>query len=166
MLFWLGQQRSMTRFLLALFPPFRRQLAWLTLLVVCLLPRILSARTFSQQFERIKLVASREQLYRFLYAMPKGGDLHQHFNLSNLAESWLLLATDPRVIHTNNFYTRARPHDCPNTPSAAMPRFSTIQKSVYDALSPCQKEEFVALSALTPEERTLFVSGLKLDRDE
>lgn len=166
MLFWLGQQRSMTRFLLELFPRFRRQLAWLTLLVVCLLPRILAARTFSQQFEHIKLVASRDLLYRFLYAMPKGGDLHQHFNLSNFAESWLLLATDPKVTQNNIFYTRARPRDCPNSPSTAMPRFSTIQKSVYDALPPCQKEEYVSLSALLPEERALFISGLKLDKDE
>ncbi len=166
MLFWLGQQRPMTKYLHEFTYHFRRQLTWLTLLVVCLLPRILSARTFSQQFERIKQVASREQLYRFLYAMPKGGDLHQHFNLSNLAESWLLLATDPKVTHNNIFYTRARPHDCPNSPSTAGPRFSTIQKSVFDGLPPCQKEEYVALTALTTEEKALFVSGLKLDRDE
>ncbi|MFO0621560.1 MAG: adenosine deaminase [Polyangia bacterium] len=125
----------------------------------------MSARTFSQQFERIKQVAPREQLYRLLYAMPKGGDIHQHFNLANLAESWFLLATDPKITRNNVFYTRARPRDCPNL-TALTPRFTTIQKSAYDALPPCQKDEYVALSALTAEERALFISGLKLDRDE
>ena len=52
MLFWLRQQRPMTRFLRSSFKLYRRQLAWLSLLVVGLLPRILSARTFPQQFER------------------------------------------------------------------------------------------------------------------
>ena len=103
MLFWLRQQRPMTRFLRSSFKLYRRQLAWLSLLVVGLLPRILSARTFPQQFERIKQAATREQLYRLLYAMPKGGDLHQHFNLANLPESWLSLATDPKVTHNNVF---------------------------------------------------------------
>ena len=155
----------MTKFQISFFKIYRRQLAWLCLLVVGLLPRILSARTFSQQFERIKQVAPREQLYRLLYAMPKGGDIHQHFNLANLAESWFLLATDPKITRNNVFYTRARPRDCPNL-TALTPRFTTIQKSAYDALPPCQKDEYVALSALTAEERALFISGLKLDRDE
>jgi adenosine deaminase CECR1 len=155
----------MTKFQSSFFKIYRRQLAWLCLLVVGLLPRILSARTFSQQFERIKQVAPREQLYRLLYAMPKGGDIHQHFNLANLAESWFLLATDPKITRNNVFYTRARPRDCPNL-TALTPRFTTIQKSAYDALPPCQKDEYVALSALTAEERALFISGLKLDRDE
>ncbi len=165
MLFWLRQQRPMTKFQISFFKIYRRQLAWLCLLVVGLLPRILSARTFSQQFERIKQVAPREQLYRLLYAMPKGGDIHQHFNLANLAESWFLLATDPKITRNNVFYTRARPRDCPNL-TALTPRFTTIQKSAYDALPPCQKDEYVALSALTAEERALFISGLNLDRDE
>ena len=165
MLFWLRQQRPMTRFLRSSFKLYRRQLAWLSLLVVGLLPRILSARTFPQQFERIKQAATREQLYRLLYAMPKGGDLHQHFNLANLAESWLLLATDPKVTRNNVFYTRARPRDCPNVASTA-PRFTTLQKSSVEVLPPCQRDEYVALSAMTPEERALFVSGLKLDRDD
>jgi adenosine deaminase CECR1 len=155
----------MTKFQSSFFKIYRRQLAWLCLLVVGLLPRILSARTFSQQFERIKQVAPREQLYRLLYAMPKGGDIHQHFNLANFAESWFLLATDPKITRNNIFYTRARPRDCPNL-TALTPRFTTIQKSAYDALPPCQKDEYVALSALTAEERALFISGLKLDRED
>lgn len=146
----------------------RRQLAWLALLVVCLPPGRVWPRTFAQHFERIKQVATREQLYRFLYAMPKGGDLHQHFNLSNLADSWLLLATNGKVTQNNVFHTRARPRDCPNTPSslATVPRFSTIQQSVFNTLPPCQKTEYVALSELSPAEKALFLSGLKLDRDD
>ena len=155
----------MTRFLCCFLTLYRRQLAWLCLLTIGLLPRVLAARTFSQQFERIKHTATREQLYRLLYVMPKGGDLHQHFNLANLPESWLSLATDPKVTHNNVFYTRARPRDCPTTPST-QPRFTTLQKSEVEALTACQREEYVALTALTAEERTLFVSSLKLDRDE
>lgn len=146
----------------------RRRLAWLVFLLLCVQRRVADARTFGQQFERIKQVATKEQLYRLLYAMPKGGDLHQHFNLSNFAETWLSLAIDPKVARKNAFYTRARPRDCPNSPSSsvAIPRYSTIQQSYLDALPQCQKEEYVALPGLSPAEKAQFLSSLKLDRDE
>ena len=36
------------------------------------------ASDFAAQFERIKANATKAQLYTFLYAVPKGGDLHHH----------------------------------------------------------------------------------------
>ena len=53
-----------------------------------------SAGSFDQQFETIKKTASKAQLYAFLWDVPKGGDLHNHFGLSNMAEQWYEAATD------------------------------------------------------------------------
>jgi hypothetical protein len=43
-------------------------------------------------FERFKAEATDEELYRFLYAMPKGGDLHNHLSGSILSEWFYDLA--------------------------------------------------------------------------
>jgi adenosine deaminase CECR1 len=39
-------------------------------------------------FERVKATATPEQLYTFLYALPKGGDLHNHLQGAILSE-WM-----------------------------------------------------------------------------
>ena len=40
---------------------------------------------FDARFEEIKKSATDEQLYRFLYDLPKGGDLHSHQDGGRLA---------------------------------------------------------------------------------
>ncbi|MEM9161249.1 MAG: twin-arginine translocation signal domain-containing protein, partial [Verrucomicrobiota bacterium] len=45
-------------------------------------------------FEELKRSASKEELYKFLYALPKGGDIHHHFGGGMLPEMWWDLATD------------------------------------------------------------------------
>ncbi len=52
---------------------------------------------FFQTFEEIKKTANKEQLYAFLYDLPKGGDLHNHLGLSYLPEMWYEAATSPKV---------------------------------------------------------------------
>jgi len=73
--------------------------AWLLVCVVSLgLAQAQSVNeSFERRFETIKKTATKEQLYRFLYALPKGGDLHNHLGLASMAEDWWAAATDPRL---------------------------------------------------------------------
>ena len=62
-------------------------------------------------FEAFKASASDEQLYRFLYAMPKGGDLHNHLS-GSIRSEWffdLALAQESRGYR---YYTRVAINNC------------------------------------------------------
>ena len=96
---------------------------------------------FSERFEQIKMSATKEQLFTFLYDLPKGGDLHNHFGLANMAQSWYDAATDPKRTHGNEFYTLTNFRNCADTSSPLL-RFRTIQRSNYRKLSDCGKTEY------------------------
>src|SRR5437667_7441755 len=119
--------------------------------------------SFDTQFEIIKKTCSRQQLYALLYDLPKGGDLHNHLGLSFPAEQWYAAATDKQRTHGNEFYTRIRFNNCPDS-SEALIRFRTIQRSSYLALSGCRKAEYENLAALSPDLRQQWISAMKLDR--
>jgi adenosine deaminase CECR1 len=53
------------------------------------------AADFSARFEVIKHTAKPAELYAFLYALPKGGDLHNHLGGAIRPEWWYAVATDP-----------------------------------------------------------------------
>ena len=61
-----------------------RSVLWLLLCLSTTLPPApgQSSGTFGARFNDIKRHATREQLYAFLFALPKGGDLHNHAELS------------------------------------------------------------------------------------
>ena len=52
------------------------------------------AASFGEKFEEIKRTATPAELYRFLWAMPKGGDIHMHMGLSFWASDWYDAAKD------------------------------------------------------------------------
>src|SRR5215471_7334657 len=124
---------------------------------------IFAAEQFSDQFEKITKSATNEQLYSFLYDLPKGGDLHNHFGLSNLAESWYEAATDPRRTRGNEFYTLTRFRNCAGTPEPLL-RFRTIQRATYRKLPECEQSEYEPLSRLAPEVRQEWLSAMKWDK--
>jgi adenosine deaminase CECR1 len=134
------------------------------LICLCLCWSALGADNFGEQFERIKKTASNEQLFTFLYDLPKGGDLHNHFGLSNLAESWFDAATDIRRTHGNEFYTLTNLRDCPDNAEPLL-RFRMIQRSTYRKLSECGKSEYEPLAKLTPEARKEWISAMILDKE-
>ena len=130
---------------------------------LCLCWSALGAGNFADQFELIKKTASKEQLFTLLYDLPKGGDLHHHFGLSNLAESWYEAATDPRRTHGNEFYTLTQIRDCPDNAEPLL-RFRMIQRSTYRKLSECAKSEYEPLARLTPQARQEWISAMILDK--
>src|SRR6266478_3019913 len=78
-------------------------------------------------FEEVKKTATPTQLYRFLYAMPKGGDLHNH--LPGCASG-----TAPPTDTTSSARTRrcccsrtSRPAPMPSSMTAANPNSSACR---------------------------------------
>ena len=56
-------------------------------------------------FEGFKKTATPQQMYQFLHAMPKGGDLHHHLSGSGFSEWWYELAADPTKNGGYTYYT-------------------------------------------------------------
>ncbi|MBC2605432.1 adenosine deaminase family protein [Pelagicoccus albus] len=124
-----------------------------------------------QLFETIKKEASREDLYRFLYAMPKGGDLHHHFGGGILPEMWWEVATDRSRNGDQEFYTRYKVSGYGMT-SANFHRdsrnsmfWTTVSEHGYHKLSESEKGDFKALTALNEEEKGEWLSSVVLDRE-
>jgi len=130
-----------------------------------------SLERFGVQFDQIRREASDEELYRLLYAMPKGGDIHHHMAGGFLAERWFALASDRRRNGRQEFYTRVRLSR--NSSANALTRragphiffWMTIRQSAYDELDAEAKREFKPMSDLSEEERAAWISSIKLDRD-
>src|SRR3954468_18025060 len=77
-------------------------------LVLCFtLTLTAGAASFADRFNEIRKTAKPEELYAFLYALPKGGDLHNHSG-SERPEWIFAICTDPGRNGGETFYTRAR----------------------------------------------------------
>jgi adenosine deaminase CECR1 len=104
-------------------------------------------------FERFKAEATDEELYRFLYAMPKGGDLHNHLSGSILSEWFYDLALQ-QAERGYRYYTRVRIENCRPyggnafVESPYLLMFVTIQESTFQALDACEQSEYRPLEAL------------------
>lgn len=119
------------------------------------------AASFTGRFEEIKRTATPAQLYTFLYALPKGGDIHNHSG-SERPEWIYAICTDPARNGGDVIYTRARFAAAPDAIAPAK-RFHNIRQSGYNHLSEVVRKEYVRLDALTPEERTAWCDSLRLD---
>jgi hypothetical protein len=62
-------------------------------------------------FEEVKATATPVQLYKFLYAMPKGGDLHNHLGGAVRSE-WFWDAAMAAERRGYVYYTRVRIMNC------------------------------------------------------
>ena len=114
---------------------------------------------FSARFEEIKKSATDEQLYRFLYDLPKGGDLHNHQDGAVWPEWWYQVATDPVKTHGDTFYTRTRILDSKNSP---IMYYNTIPKWRYDRLPEASKAEYEPLANLDAPTKAKWLASLWL----
>lgn len=123
----------------------------------------------AQWFEHFKREASDAELYRFLYAMPKGGDLHNHLSGSVLDDWMYPLALD-QSRRGYTFHTRVRINNCRAYGGDAFGSdpylllFVTLQQSSYERLSDCEKSEFKPLADLTAEEKRAWLNSMVLDK--
>jgi adenosine deaminase CECR1 len=120
------------------------------------------AASFGERFREIRKTASPAELYTFLYALPKGGDLHNHSGGSERPEWIFAILTDPARNGDDTFYTRARFAAAPDAIAPAK-RFHNLRQYGYDLLTPEARKEYVRLTELTPEERAAWCNSLRLD---
>ena len=122
---------------------------------------VVSAADFSARFEEIKRTAQPAELYTLLYALPKGGDLHNHSG-SERPEWIYAVCTDPARNGGDTFYTRAHFNAAADAIAPAE-RFHNLRQQGYDQLPADVRAEYVRLDALTPGERTAWCNSLRLD---
>ncbi len=132
----------------------------------------IAPRSFEKVFDGIKREASPEELYRFLYAVPKGGDLHHHHGGSIFAEDWYRVATDPSLNGGVRYFTRHRIENCGEEGDLAWGRsghdrtlyWVNINEWAWEALSKCHRREFKPIGKLTEKEREAWEASMILDR--
>jgi len=122
-------------------------------------------------FEQIKREATPEQLYRFLYAMPKGGDIHHHLGGGFLPYMWLAIATDTSRNGGQRFYTRYRVSNLGRHPLLNAPGVShvfqwrTLNEKNFKSLPADFQKDFKLLTDLDESERVAWMSSVVLDEE-
>lgn len=136
----------------------------------------LPAADFGDHFDRIRQEADPETLYRFLYAMPKGGDIHNHLGGSSRPEWWYALAVDSARNGGYRYYTKIAIHNCPSgrdrpadlarvgdvRPRPYLLYYQTIQASTYAALDRCEQREYTPMEALDARDRDGWLESLRI----
>ncbi len=126
----------------------------MALRLLCLLVAAAAgAQDFSTRFSAIAAEASDGELYRLLWDLPKGGDIHVHYGLSFWASDWYEAAKD-------RFYTRTRVAHCKD--EAAPLLWMNIAKAKWESLPECERGEYVLLRD-APREK--WISALVLDQN-
>ena len=133
---------------------------------LCLL---LSQTASADWFDDLKAPGNAEDLYRTLYYMPKGGDLHNHLSGSAFSEWWYDAALAEKE-RGYEYYTKVRIENCRDyggNEFGFMPyymMFRNIQASQYGQLSDCEKSEYKRLEDLTEEEKAAWMDSIRLDK--
>lgn len=123
-----------------------------------------------QWFEEFKKQANDKQLYRFLYNMPKGGDLHHHSSGSNLPRWWFELATNKKDNGGYHYFTRTKITLCNgygNNEFGMVSQslmFHTISDDNYKRLSQCEQNNYTAMDKLNTDEIDAWKQSIWLDK--
>jgi adenosine deaminase CECR1 len=112
---------------------------------------------FESQWRELKTSLSNQDLYRLLWALPKGGDLHNHHEYSVPMSFWLDGAT------RGDYYTRARLSRCGETDPLP---WLNLRKDSVSLLPPCQQHDFIPVRSLSESQRRTWISALTLDGNE
>jgi len=142
---------------------FKNRLA--AFLIVSLLPFAANA----DWFDDIRDGDDKEALYRTLYYMPKGGDLHNHLSGAVFAEWWyeLALAQQERGYE---YYTKVRISNCREFGGNAFTAppyflmFRNISSLEYATLDECEKGEYKPLADLDDREKSAWMNSIRLDK--
>jgi adenosine deaminase CECR1 len=120
-------------------------------------------------FERVKASATPEQLYTFLYALPKGGDLHNHLQGAILSE-WMWDAALAHEQRGYTYYTKVRINNCKEYGSNEfgfqryLLLFTNIGAANYQKLGDCEKSEYKRLKDLDAREKEAWLNSMRLDQ--
>jgi adenosine deaminase CECR1 len=143
----------------------KRITALLTSAMALLLPFAANA----DWFDEIRDSGDQEALYRTLYYMPKGGDLHNHLSGAVFAEWWyeLALAQQERGYE---YYTKVRISNCRDFGGNAFTfapyflLFRNISALEYAQLDECEKGEYKRLADLDDREKSAWMNSIRLDK--
>jgi len=144
-----GQSRALTLFLLTL--------------ILC------SHGASADWFDDLKADGNAADLYRMLYYMPKGGDLHNHLSGAAYSE-WYYDAALAQKARGYEFYTKVRIENCRDYGGnefsfmAYYLMFRNLQASQYEQLSDCEKSEYKRLEDLTEAEKAAWMDSIRLDK--
>ncbi|MEI6105462.1 MAG: adenosine deaminase [Opitutae bacterium] len=136
---------------------------FVSLFAACFLAGRVLAGDFPARFEALKSSARPSELYAFLYALPKGGDLHNHLGGAIRSEWWYAVATDPQRNGGDTFYTRVRFTAGIDT-GVPLVLYQVIRRHTYERLSPALQADYARLDQLSPEQRQGWLDSLRLDR--
>ena len=121
-------------------------------------------------FEEFKQSASDEELYRFLYGMPKGGDLHNHMS-GSIRTEWFLELALAQQQRGYQYYTRVRINNCRTYGTTNefgddpyLLLFLNLQQSNWEKLPECERNEFVRLQEMTEEQKQGWLNSMRLDQ--
>jgi adenosine deaminase CECR1 len=138
----------------------------IALTTVLIAPRTQAAERW---FEEVKAGATPAQLYRFLYALPKGGDLHNHLTGAVRSE-WFWDAAMAAEARGYVYYTRVRIENCApyghnefSGPKALL-LFKNVQASTYATFDACARSEFKRLQDLDAKEKAGWLGSMRLDQ--
>lgn len=120
-------------------------------------------------FDDLKSGGSDTDLYRVLYAMPKGGDLHNHLSGSNFPE-WLYDLAVAQKERGYHYYTKIRINNCVEYGGNEYGglgyylMFRNITDRMYERLDDCQKGEHKKLEDLDDREKAGWLNSIRLDK--
>lgn len=120
-------------------------------------------------FDNFKNQASDQQLYNFLYHMPKGGDLHNHLSGSGHPHWWYQAALD-QAERGYHYYTKVHINNCLPLDTHTPPYrpyyllYRNITELEYQQLDECKQSEYKPLAELNLEEQNAWQNSLKLDK--
>jgi adenosine deaminase CECR1 len=120
-------------------------------------------------FERVKATATPEQLYTFLYALPKGGDLHNHLQGAILSE-WMWDSALAQEQRGYTYYTKVRIDNCKEygTDEFGFQRYLQLFRNIgavnYQKLGDCEKGEYKRLQDLDAREKAAWLNSMRLDQ--
>lgn len=116
----------------------------------------------SDWFRDFKQQATPAQLYDFLHAMPKGGDIHHHLSGSGMGDWWWDIATNLNKNGGYTYYTKTDLSLCRGygtnefgtNPQLLL--FHTVSTFSYEKLSTCEQDNYTALSQLNQNKTGIF----------
>lgn len=116
-------------------------------------------------FDDVKARATPDELYRLLFALPKGGDLHHHSGGGVPMDYVVEYYTDPARNRGQKFYLRTTVAHVPGAPTPALPEvlFHVVRESTWKTFPPALRAQWKLVTDLTAGEKAAWLSGLKLD---
>ncbi|MBN9660348.1 MAG: adenosine deaminase [Acidobacteria bacterium] len=125
--------------------------------VLFAIPPASASDSFEPHWRHLKSTLSNQDLYRLIWALPKGGDLHNHHEYSIPMSFWLEGAA------RHGYLTRTKLSSCGESEAF---QWLTLRPDSVKKLSACAQRDFTPVSALTEPQRKAWLAALTLDPTE